>query len=94
MCNVDTTLVLDFTYTTWLSQGAVVRLNTSRKVAKNGNSFDGTKIEIPSSGILHLRVPRVPTDLELRLSFSWVSLLKESSGLVAARLHVGQSLQF
>ena len=83
---------LDSTYTGWLFQGIVIRLSVSRKVAKCGDSVDGRKIEIPSSGMLHLRVPHVPANLEPRLSFSWVDLLKESDGLVVAHAHIQKGL--
>ena len=78
---------LDSTYTVWLLQGTVIGLSASRKVAKSDNTFEGRKIKISLSGILHSRVPRVPTDLEPHLSFSMLSLLKESGGLVVAHPH-------
>ena len=83
---------LDSTYTGWLSPGVVIGLSANGKVAKSGDSFDGRKIEIPSSGMLHSRVPCVPTDLEPRLSFSWVCLLKESGELVAAHSRVRKNV--
>ena len=86
--------VLESTYSGWLLQGTVIGLCISRKVAKNGDSFDSRKIVIPSSGMLHSRVPRVPTDLEPPLCFSWVGLLKESGGLVAAHQHVTKTCNF
>ena len=72
--------VLDSMYTGWLSQGAVIGLTARSKVTKSG---DIRKIKISSSGMLHSRTACVPTDLEPCLSFSLVSLLKESGGLVA-----------
>ena len=51
-----------------------------------------SKIEIPSSGMLYSRVPRVPTDLEPHSSFTWVGHLKESGGLAAARRRIGKRL--
>ena len=56
--------VLDSTYKGWLAQGAVIGLNARRKVAINDEGYDGKKIEISWSGMLHSRVPCVPTDMQ------------------------------
>ena len=85
---------LDSTYTGWLSRGALIGLNAGRKVAKSGDNFDGRKIEITSSGMLHSRVPGLLMDLEMHLSFFWVGLLKKSGGLVAARQHFEKACNF
>ena len=68
--------------------GPSYQVKRKQKGSESGDSFDGRMIEIPSSRMLHSRVPRVPTDLEPRLRLTWVGVLKESSGLVVTHRHV------
>ena len=70
----------------------IVRLNTSRKVVKTGDCFNGRKIKIPLSEMLHSRVPCTCTDGPgTALEFLSESV-ETSSGLVAAHPHIQESL--
>ena len=60
---------LDYVYRMAFT-GCSYRVKHKQKGSESVVTFDGRKIKIPSNGMLHSTVPRVPTDLEPRLSFT------------------------